>query len=96
MHATNSKEGMFDTSSCDVKITIRDGNSFKAIMKGNKQFILIYLDDKVMTVTFQEVYYITGLYCNLFSVTIAITGRASLEKEGLCLVLTKIKLIDHF
>ena len=51
MHATNSKKSMFDTACCDVKITIRDRNGFKAIIKGKKQLTLIQPNDKAITVT---------------------------------------------
>jgi hypothetical protein len=45
---------MFDTSFCDVKITIEDCNSLKAIIKGKKHWTLIKPDDKAITVTIQK------------------------------------------
>jgi hypothetical protein len=55
MHATNSKESMFDTSYCDTKITIGDGNGLKAVMKGKKRLTVIQQDEEVMKFTIQEV-----------------------------------------
>ena len=47
MHANNFKKNMFDTSSCNIKITISDGNGLQVIMTGKKQLTFIQPEKKL-------------------------------------------------
>ena len=83
------KIDMFEVSPCNVKITIGDGNDLKATHKGKKKLMVIQPDNRAIPITIQDVYYVPGLHCNLFSITSALSGGAKLGNEGLHLTLSK-------
>ena len=89
MHATNSKEGMYDVIPCKFKITIGDGTGLKATCMGKKTLKVLQPNNKTTTITMKEVYFVPGLHCNLFSITAALTSGAKLVSEGLTLALFK-------
>lgn len=89
MHATNSIAGMFDIVPCEIKITIGDGTGLRATHKGKKELRVIQPNNKVVSLTIKEVYYIPSLHCNLFSITSALSSGAKLVNDGLHLVLSK-------
>jgi hypothetical protein len=98
MHATNSTKGMYDVTPCEFYITIGDGTGIKATCMGKKKLVVLQPDEKTVTITLTQVYFIPGLHSNLFSITDALSKGARLMSEGLNLVLGmgKSKLIfDH-
>ena len=58
-------------------------------MMGKKPLTFNQPEDKLVTVTLKEVYFIPSFHWNQFSITAALTCTASLENEKVYLVLKK-------
>jgi len=71
-HMTRSDEGMFDVTDINQEIKIGNGKSIRATKEGKLRVQALQKSGKTLDIVLTKVYFVPGLYCNLFSLTYAI------------------------
>jgi hypothetical protein len=88
-HYCNPDEGLFDVKDINEKITVRNGESMKAIMVGSLKRHVIQLNGFSVDLTLKEVKYVPELWMNLFSISKALKNGFDLSNKGLMISLKK-------
>ena len=72
-HITNSLDEMFDLRPSDGHVKVEDGQFISIEKIGKFQGIVIQKDGRKGNIILTNVFYIPGIYCNLFSLTRAMS-----------------------
>ena len=88
-HMTHDLRGLFDVRENESNIQIGDGNEMKTTAVGKYRGTIVQEDGSKLTVILEDVSYVPGLVCNLFSITAAMNKGWKLLNEGKILKMTK-------
>ena len=81
-HMTNSLDGMSKLRPSNTTITIGDGKSISSTQMGTWQGYVLRSNGTHHKITLQDVAYVPSLSSNLFSITKALSGKATLSSNG--------------
>jgi hypothetical protein len=85
----STKEGMYNMSDIDEKITVGNGNSMAATKVGSLKHRVVQLDGYVLDTTINKVKYAPKLCANLFSIIKAIKNGFNPSNKDTSICLTK-------
>ena len=81
-HMTNSLNGMIKLKQTNTTIQIGDGKSITGTQVGTWQGFVVNKDGSKSRLTLEEVAYVPTLAMNLFSITKALSNKATLSSNG--------------
>ena len=88
-HMTNSLDGLFDIQDTNSGVKVGNGAKLVVTKVGKMRGVIKQKNGDTHDILLTKVKYVPDLWCNLFSITAAMTQGFAIESDGLDIVVKK-------